>query len=240
MDKKIRKLSPEALARKQARIERWRRPLTTRWDRIRAWTNMLTIDHAFFRLVYPNMHKISDKAWRMAQPLPHHIHRFAAMGGRSVVSLRGGQTFGSLPLEIEACAKAGLSFHTLVMRSRMLPSRPELLGAAELFERLEYPVLFHCKSGADRAGFVSVLYLALHEGVPVSEARTHLSLRYGHIKQGKTGVLDAFFDAYEADTGGEIPLMDWIKTRYNRDRITAAFKSRGWADLITDRVLARE
>jgi protein tyrosine/serine phosphatase len=27
---------------------------------------------------------------------------------------------------------------------------------------LEYPVLFHCKSGADRAGMMAALFLVLH------------------------------------------------------------------------------
>jgi len=201
---------------------------------------MLVVDHGAIRLIYPNRHRVNARVWRMAQPLPHHIWRFAAAGGRSVVSLRGGQTFGSLPLEIEACERLGLSFQTLVLRSRSLPSREELLGAARLFETLEYPVLFHCKSGADRVGFATALYLALHEGVPVAEARRQLALKYGHIRQGKTGVLDAFFDAYEAETGGGTSLLDWIETEYNRERITHAFKSRGWADLLTDRILVRE
>ena len=32
-------------------------------------------------------------------------------------------------------------------------------------------MLMHCKSGADRAGLMSVLYRHLHEGVPIEEAK---------------------------------------------------------------------
>jgi hypothetical protein len=126
------------------------------------------------------------------------------------------------------------------MRSRSLPTRDDLVRAARLFETLERPVLFHCKSGADRAGFVAALWLALAEGVPVARARRQLSLRYGHVRQGKTGVLDAFFDAYEADTGGATPLLDWIRESYDRDALMAGFRARGWGNLLVDRVLARE
>ncbi|MEM9147702.1 MAG: tyrosine-protein phosphatase [Pseudomonadota bacterium] len=226
--------------RRQRRIARWERPLVTRWDRLVAWVNMLFVDHGVFRLVYLNLHSVGQRAFRAAQPAPADLRAFARRGGRSVVSLRGGQFFGSLPLEKETCTEAGLTFRTFVLRSRALPSRQELLDACALFETLEYPVLFHCKSGADRAGFMAAIYLALAEDVPVAEARRQLSLRFGHIRQGKTGVLDAFFDAYEAETGGTVPLIDWIKTDYDPERVMQSHKASGWGTWLTDRLLRRE
>ncbi|MGF1444739.1 MAG: hypothetical protein ACFBRM_00895 [Pikeienuella sp.] len=221
-------------------MERWNRPLETRWDRLRAWSNMLFVDHGLIRYVYPNRHRVTDRLWRSAQPAPHHLHAFARAGGKSVVSLRGGMFFGSLPLEREACERAGLAFHTFVLRSRTLPSRDDLITAKRLFDRLDYPALIHCKSGADRVGFMSALYLVFAEGRPVSEARRQLSLRYGHIRQGKTGVLDAFFEAYERETGGAVPLIDWIETGYDRARVIAGHRPSPWGTLLTDLVLRRE
>ncbi|MEM7505366.1 MAG: tyrosine-protein phosphatase [Pseudomonadota bacterium] len=229
-----------AYAAKMRRIARWQRPLVTPWDRLRAWTNMLFVDHGIFRLFYVNMHQISPRAWRSAQPFPHHIRRFAKAGGRTVISLRGGLTFGSLPLEREACEAQGLTFETFVLRSRALPDYEDLCAIEELFARLEYPVLFHCKSGADRAGFMAALFLVLAEGRPVAEAQRQLSPRFGHIRQGKTGVLDAFFDTYRADTGGDIPLMEWARTQYDRDAVMCAFKASGIGSLLTEKLLRRE
>jgi len=48
---------------------------------------------------------------------------------------------------------------------------------SNLFGTLEYPILMHCKSGADRVGLMSALYLHTRHGVPISEARRQLSLR---------------------------------------------------------------
>lgn len=226
---------------RQEQLNRWRRPLVTRWDRLCAWSNMVLIDHAFFRMAYLNLHRISDRAWRSAQPTPYQIHALARKGVRSVVSLRGGQSFGSLPLEIEACKAAGIRFETFVLRSRAIPTVEEIRALRALFERLEYPVLFHCKSGADRVGMMAALFLALHEGRPVAEARRQLGLRYGHIRQGKTGVLDAFFDAYQRDCpDGTTTLADWVETRYDIDAVTAGFRPWKLGDLITDRILHRE
>jgi len=102
-------------------------------------------------------------------------------------------------------------------------------------------MIVHCKSGADRAGMMAALYLALHEGRPVAEARRQLSLAYGHFSRGPTGVLDAFFDAYEADQpDGAMALMDWVETRYDQQAVTAAFKTGAFQSLLTDSVLRRE
>jgi protein tyrosine/serine phosphatase len=38
-------------------------------------------------------------------------------------------------------------------------------------------MLIHRKSGADRAGLMSALYLDLKEGVPMAQAKRQLSLR---------------------------------------------------------------
>ena len=211
-------IDEERSAARMKRLNRWERPLRSWWDRLLAWTNSLFVDHAFIRMVYLNRHRITERAWRAAQPTPGQIRAMARDGIRTVVSLRGGQTFGSLPLEKEAVAEAGMTYDRFVLRSRSLPEREDLHALKAFLEGLEYPVLFHCKSGADRAGFMSVLYLVLQENVPVREAMEQLSPRYGHIKQGKTGVLDAFFEAYLAETD---PQSEKI-----RRRIVAAFLTR--------------
>ena len=218
-----------------------RKPLTTRRERMRAWANMFFADHGFIRLFYLNLHRITERAWRSAQPAPYQIRRIARKGVRTVINLRGGQDYGSLPLEVEACEAEGLHFENFVLRSRGMPSVHDIRAARELFQRIEYPVLFHCKSGADRAGMMSALYLALHEGRPVAEARKQLSLKYGHIAQGKTGVLDAFFDAYEADQpDAQMDLLEWAETRYDQEALTAAFKAGRFGTFLTETLLRRE
>lgn len=234
-------ISARPRSRRQQRLDRWRRPLVTPWDRLRAWANMIFVDHGFFRMIYLNLHPVSARAWRSAQPTPYQVRALARRGLRTVVSLRGGQSFGSLPLEEAACREAGLNFETFVMRSREIPTVDEIRALRALFARLEYPVLFHCKSGADRAGMMAALYLVLHEGRTVAEARKQLHLRFGHIRQGKTGVLGAFFDAYERDhPDGDVPLADWVETRYDRKAVAQSFRPLGLGVFATDRLLRRE
>ncbi len=220
---------------------RWDRPLNGAWDRVRAWTHSIFGDHAFVRMVYLNKHLVSDKLWRSAQPTPYQIARIARDGVRTIVSLRGGRRHGSWPLEVEACQRHGLQFVELVVRSRGAPDRQTILDAAKFFDALEYPALVHCKSGADRAGFVAALYRIVREGATADQALKELSWRYGHFHWAKTGILDAFFEHYrdEGEAKG-IAFLDWVANQYDPDQLERDFKPRFWSVLINDRILRRE
>lgn len=214
--------------------------------RRRAWLNMFFADHGFFRYVYLNLHRVGAQGYRAAQPAPHHFRRFTRLGIRTVVNLRGGREFGSYPLEIEACAREGLAYEEVRLRSRDAPTIETLEAVAALFERIAYPAVFHCKSGADRSGLMAALYLLIVEGATPDVAKRALSLRYGHFRIGPTGVLDAFIEAYAADEaaararGEALDFMTWARRDYDRDAVKASFKAREWGAFITDRVLGRE
>lgn len=210
---------------------------------ILAYGDMLFIDHGVLRMFYLNLHRIAGtNAWRSAQPAPHQIARLAKREGiRTVVNLRGERLCGSYWLEQGVCEHHGLKLENYQVRSRAAPSVEELRGARDLFRRVEYPILMHCKSGADRAGLMSVLFLHLHEGVPIEEAVKQLSLKYGHIRQADTGVLDYFFERYIAyNNENPIDFFDWVETVYNDDEVRDSFRAEGWANRIVNTILRRE
>lgn len=224
-----------------ARIARWDRPLGGPWDRFKAWMNMIFVDHGVFRLVYLNRHDVDGKLFRAAQPWPHQIARFAREGGRSIVYLRGGREHGSWPLEREAAERHGLVLTEFLARSREAPSKETLLSAADFFRGLAYPALIHCKSGADRAGFVAALYVLVHLGRPAAEAMRQLSPWYGHFAWSKTGILDRFFALYR-DTGEAkgIPFREWVENHYDPEALQRDFRPGFWSNLLVDRILHRE
>ncbi|BBF94320.1 protein-tyrosine-phosphatase [Blastochloris tepida] len=228
-------------ARRMARIDRWSRPIDGPVARAQAWANMLLADHGVFRLFWKNRHRVTDKLSRSNQPAPHDIAAFARMGIRTVVNLRGGREFGSYPLEVEACARHGLKLVDLPVRSRELPPREDIFAAERLFATIEYPAVIHCKSGADRAGFAAALFLVLHEGRPVAEAAGQLSTRYGHFRQSRTGVLDAFFETYlERNAKAPIEFRDWVANDYDPVEIRRAFHEDRLASFFVDKILRRE
>lgn len=215
--------------------------LSTPEARSAAWRQMLLGDHGFIRLLYRNFFEVCPGVYRSNQPAPHQIRQAARLGIRTIVNLRGATPTGFYLLEKETAEAEGMALVDFVVRSRELPDAATLREMAALFERLEYPVLFHCKSGADRAGFVSALYLMMRKARPAETAMRQLHWKYGHYRIAKTGVLDAFFEAYIAwrdETGGS--LDEWIAGPYDPDAIRAGFRAGRLQSFIVDRVLRRE
>lgn len=202
---------------------------------------MLFVDHGIFRLIYLNLHEVAPGFYRSAQPVPHQLARFARMGGRSVVYLRGGREHGSWQLEQEACARLGLKFEEFVVRSRGAPQPDEMLAAEAFFSQLEKPVLVHCKSGADRAGFVSALYMLLAEKASADEALKQLSWRYGHFRHARTGILDAFFERYrdEGEARG-LSFVTWVRDHYDPEALEREFRAGLISEILVDKIMRRE
>ena len=181
--------------------------------RVKAYADYLWNDHAYLRLGFSNAHWISEELVRANQPWPHQIAEWKARGIRTIVNLRGGFDASFHALEKDACERLGLTFVNFTITSREVPSRDRVLGAKRLFETLEYPALMHCKSGADRAGIMSVLYMHFRKGQTIREALDQLSLKYLHIKQGNTGVLDYVFERYLAEgQPAGLTFTQWVES----------------------------
>lgn len=206
------------------------------------WADMMLVDHGFIRLAYLNLHRISPKMWRSAQPGPSAIQRLSERGIKTILNLRGERNCGSYILEKRACLKYGVALVDMPVNSRTAPDAARVLRLNDIFKTMTYPALLHCKSGADRAGLVATLYLLLQEGRSLTEARRQLSLRYGHVKQARTGVIDYFFDEYErqhAATGRS--LLEWVQSAdYDANALTEHFRSNVLANALVDFVLRRE
>jgi protein tyrosine/serine phosphatase len=202
---------------------------------------MLFIDHGIFRLFYLNKHRLGKNAWRAAQPAPHNVRVLARQGVRTIINLRGERLCGSYWLEQDACERHGIKLINFQVRSRSAPTAEQIREAKALFDSIEYPMFMHCKSGADRVGLMSVLYLYLKEGVPLAEAKQQLSLRFGHFSQADTGVLDRVFDSYlEHNARQPLPFLEWVDTVYDPVELKRSFRASGWARRLVDHVLRRE
>jgi protein tyrosine/serine phosphatase len=216
--------------------------LTSRLGRFRTYADYLWNDHAYLRLGFSNAHRISDELVRANQPWPHQLARWKARGIRTIINLRGDFHRSFYALERDACRRLGLELVNFPMGSREVPSRERVLGAQRLFATIAYPALVHCKSGADRAGIMSLLYMHFRKGKTIREAMDQLHLRYLHVRQGKTGVLDYMFERYlaEGEPAG-LSFVEWVKSpMYDPAGLRADFKARMWGSVLTERVLRRE
>jgi protein tyrosine/serine phosphatase len=220
--------------------------LTDPKARSRAMRELMWSDHGFLRVWFRNWHEVAPGMYRSNQPSPAQLERAATLGVRTVINLRGAIGTGMWRLEREACARLGLAMEDFTAKSRDTPSREFIHGINALFQRIAYPALMHCKSGADRAGIAATLFLILKEGRSVKEARQQLSLRYLHVKQGKTGMLDHFFASFlhwaqrHGKPDDAATFLAWVDNVYDPAAVKSSFMESWWGNMLTERILRRE
>ncbi|MEL6700089.1 MAG: tyrosine-protein phosphatase [Pseudomonadota bacterium] len=200
------------------------RDLSTPRGRLAAHVHFNLFDHAWLRHLWTNFYEVAPGIYRSNQPGPGRIARYADMGIKTLVTLRGTSDQPHYQLEKRAAEAHGLTLLAVELGARHAAPRDEFLKLFDIFRDAERPILLHCKSGADRAGLVSVLYL-LWSGHSVEEARSQLSFKYLHLKSTKTGILDHILDVYadaQAQTG--IDIETWFKTCYEPHQMTRDWK----------------
>ncbi|NPD69268.1 protein tyrosine phosphatase [Lichenicola cladoniae] len=217
------------------------RPLTTRPARWAAWRDSLFVDHAIFRAVWTNFAEVvPGRVYRANHPTPFHLARFARQRRlRTLVNLRGHRQCGSDALSRDAAPRIGLAHVDMAFESRGAPHRDRILRFAGLYREIAFPMLMHCKSGADRAGLASAL-VVMFEGGTTHEALKQLSWRFGHFNRSRTGILDAFFWRYRAEAEGRLPFMDWVRDEYDEVALKRDFVAGRLSSFLTDTVLRRE
>jgi protein tyrosine phosphatase (PTP) superfamily phosphohydrolase (DUF442 family) len=142
----------------------------------------------------------------------------------SVLNLRGGNLENWFYAnEVHETQALGVDYYDFPMSAIRRPTRKELLVLLDLFGRCRYPLLIHCKSGADRTGLVSALYLMDRSGKPPEKALDAFSLFFGHVPIGNTARLHEPFDEYarwlKANKLEHTPslLRKWVERDYRSD-----------------------
>lgn len=225
--------------------------LNTKWGRFKAYFEAWIIDHEILRVFYRNFHKVGQSAYRSNHPSPGFVKTLARKYGiKTIINIRGnnrssfnGDDFsGQYKLELEACNKYGIELLTTRFSSRDAPRVEEILSLKTLLNEIQYPVLFHCKSGADRAGLVSTLYLHFRENQPIESAVKELSIWKGHVKLAETGILDYFFENYIEyhKTHPDIEFETWLTDVYDYEQLTNSFKANKLGKFIVNKILRRE
>lgn len=163
-----------------------------------------------FREVSPH------KCYRSGQLSPQALRRYIQEYGiRCVVSVRGGSEKAAwYHGELQACKELNCLHAAYDISLGHLPEPNEVDGLVTRLEQGPYPMLLHCKQGADRAAFGAVLYLMLVEHKTLDEAlAAALTWRYGHVAVGRAAVIDEFFELYRATADGR-DIKTWIKEAY--------------------------
>lgn len=190
-------------------------------------------DHAFLRVFWTNFYEIAPGVYRSNQPTHARFETYKKMGIRTVVNLRGEEKYSHYLFEKETCEALGLKLMNAKLWARNAASRHRIVYVIDTLRAAEKPFVFHCKSGADRAGFVAAMYLMVFENQPVEVARRQLSLKYMHLDFTATGVQDYILDVYAArNARSPIGFEDWIRSEYDATSIQAGFDGKVPADSI--------
>jgi protein tyrosine/serine phosphatase len=219
----------------------FRGDIVSRRGRALAWVDALLVDHAIFRLAWSNFATVDPGVlYRCNHPTPARLAALARRHGlRTLINLRGRTNNGSDALTREMASRIGLDFIDMALESRGAPQRDRILRLHEIYRSMRRPAIIHCKSGADRAGLAAGLYL-LCQGRTAAEALTQLSWRFGHVRQSRTGILDAFFLHYARHGEARKSFLDWVREDYDEQALRRDFHANGLASFLNDWVLAHE
>ncbi|MFO0850236.1 MAG: tyrosine-protein phosphatase [Gemmataceae bacterium] len=142
---------------------------------------------------------VPGKVYRCAQPSgPALAELIEARQIKTILNLRGVSRDADWYLaESRAAHAANISQEDVTLSAYLLPPPAELRRLVEVLDHTEYPVLIHCKQGADRTGLASAIVVLLSPDGTLADARRQLWPTYGHISLGRTYAMDEFLDRYE-------------------------------------------
>jgi protein tyrosine phosphatase (PTP) superfamily phosphohydrolase (DUF442 family) len=148
--------------------------------------------------------------------LPGRVYRCAQPDGsdlrelvrdkhiKTVINLRGvSPGYDWYQVEARTLHELNVSQEDVTLSANRLPPPAELRRLIDVLDHTDYPVLLHCKQGADRTGLASAVVLLLYTDATLADARWQISPVYGHFRFGRTAAIDAFFDRYEAWLAGQ-------------------------------------
>jgi hypothetical protein len=149
----------------------------------------------------------------------------------SILNLRGGTLANSwYSAEVHAARALHVDFYDFPMSATRRPTRRELLTLIDIFGRCRYPLLIHCKSGSDRTGLATALYLMIVRGVGPREALGSFTLRHAHVPlfgpERLHEPLDEYGDWLEANGLAHSParFRRWVEESFTSDDPAVTFR----------------
>jgi len=131
-----------------------------------------------------NFHVVSEgRIYRSAQMDAGSLaHAIQEHGIKTVINLRGGNDANDwYRAETATTRELGVQHYDFNLSASRQVRNGEMEEIVATMNRAPKPILVHCKSGSDRTGLVSALYLYCQEGKPADAADGELTIFYGHV-----------------------------------------------------------
>ena len=216
-------------------------------ERVKFWFRAYIREHHIVNLVWLNCHRVDERLLRSAQPTPGQLERIIRKHGiKTVINLRGRSNRAVYKLERSVCRSMGVRMVALKLSSRSPVQAENLENLKKAFENAEYPVLIHCKAGADRSSLASVLYRYWIRKEPLRAAigKEMKFFPYGYIESSAAGILKYYFERFERDRRehGDIDLIEWTR-KMDKEELKREFdekKKIKAIDWVSEKLLKRE
>jgi len=126
---------------------------------------------------------IAGEYYRAAQPTPAKLAKYVKKYGiKTVLNLRGLNTkYQWYRDEIAEAERLGVKFVDFKMSARRELTDAQTEQLIAILQDVPKPILVHCKSGSDRTGLISAIYVYKIAGRGEALADRQISFRYGHI-----------------------------------------------------------
>jgi protein tyrosine/serine phosphatase len=188
----------------------WQRRVTWIAATVLVVALLITIAWLIERFVFFNFHEvIPGQVYRAGQPSTSFLeYATREYHLRSVLKLNRSKESTWSRDEEETCRRLGVKLIYIPIGVTELPPRQDMLAVLNAIETMPTPVMIHCKNGADRTGFASIL-CAMRAGESLDQAwGEQMKLRYlrvGHLGDEVSDV----FTQYRADCAGHANLGTW-------------------------------
>jgi len=203
---------------------------------LREFFKIIKEEHNFINLFWFNFHKVDDGIYRSAQLTPWRLKKIIKKYKiKTIINLRGNNKNYMYEAERRICKEMGVAYHTVSLSSRNPEKirKEELQKLVNILKTSPKPLLFHCKAGADRTGFVAVLWHIL-QGTDKHEAiKRELRLKYMYLPWSKAGKIKKVFELYDTKED----FVEWFDK--NRDKFKE-FKTSRLSDFVYEKLLRRE
>jgi protein tyrosine/serine phosphatase len=203
----------------------------------RDFFRIITEEHNFFNLFWFNFYEVDKDVYRSAQITPWRLKKLIKKYKiKTIINLRGNTKKYIYQKEKEICESLGVNYITVSLSSR----NPERIKKSELEKLINVlknpnnkPILFHCKAGADRTGFVAVLWHILHGRPKEYAIKKELRLKYLYLPFTKAGKIKKLFELYDEKS-------DFIVWFENNKEKFKEFKTSKISNILYDKILKRE
>src|SRR2546423_1053585 len=151
--------------------------------------------------IFFNFHEVGPGVYRSSQPSLQFLQRMIHEKNlRSIIKLNNSRESSWSAGEGAIVRAAGVQYFDVPIGVTELPARYDLIAIIDALESAQRPLLIHCKTGADRTGFVAAL-VQMHDGKRLDEAISD-QLRLGYLHIGHIGPeIGDVFVQYRQDRG---------------------------------------